>query len=130
MRFILGAWMNRRYTRLPSSIVLGLVPGLLLIYTATRAASDGDWFAFVVFLVLVLLQALMYPLARESYYRVTQPMREGIGGWFLPFPFALIVLVVKVTVYVYLWVLAIPIGIAGFCYLALTERAGKGWRLV
>jgi hypothetical protein len=32
-------------------------------------------------------------------------------------------------VYVYLWVLAIPVAIAGFFYLAFTERAGNGWRL-
>ncbi|QZQ53788.1 hypothetical protein KZI27_00930 (plasmid) [Curtobacterium sp. TC1] len=130
MRFVLGAWINRRYTRLPSSIVLGLLPGIFFIYLATRAAASADWFAFTAAIVFVMVQALAYPLARESYFRVTQPMREGMGGWFLSGPLALLVLLVRFNVYVYLWVLAIPVGIAGFCYLALTERAGNGWRLV
>ncbi|OII01447.1 hypothetical protein BIU95_07110 [Curtobacterium sp. MCBA15_007] len=129
MRFVLGAWINRRYTRLPSSIVLGLLPGIFFIYLATRAAAGGDWFAFTVAIVFVVLQALAYPLARESYFRVTQPMREGIGGWILSGPLALFVLLVRFNVYVYLWVLAIPVAIAGFFYLAFTERAGNGWRL-
>ncbi|WP_420367100.1 hypothetical protein [Curtobacterium sp. L1-20] len=130
MRFVLGAWINRRYTRLPSSIVLGLLPGIFFIYLATRAAAGGDWFAFAGAISFVVVQALAYPLAREGYFRATQPMREGVGGWILPAPIALFVLLLKFNVYVYLWVLSIPIGIAGFCYLALTESAGNGWRLV
>lgn len=129
MRFVLGAWINRRYTRLPSSIVLGLLPGIFFLYLATRAAVGGDWIAFAGAIVFVVVQALAYPLARESYFRVTQPMREGIGGWIMSGPLALFVLLVRFNVYVYLWVLAIPVAIAGFCYLALTERAGNGWRL-
>ncbi|UFU15921.1 hypothetical protein LQK89_17275 (plasmid) [Curtobacterium sp. C1] len=129
MRFVLGAWINRRYTRLPSSIVLGLLPGVIFIFTGVRAFLEGDWIAGTAAIVFVVLQALAYPLARESYFRVTQPMRAGMGGWILPGPLALLVLLVRFNVYIYLWVLAIPVGIAGFCYLALTERAGNGWRL-
>jgi hypothetical protein len=129
MRFVLGAWINRRYTRLPSSIALGLLPGTFFISLAIRAAADGDWFAFAGAIGFVMVQALAYPIARESYFRVTQPMREGMGGWILPAPIALFVLLVRFNVYVYLWVLAIPVAIAGFFYLAFAERAGNGWRL-
>lgn len=114
---------------MPSSIVLGLLRGIFFIYLATRAAAGGDWFAFTAAILFVMVQAIAYPLARESYFRATQPMREGMGGWILPAPIALFVLLVRFNVYVYLWVLAIPVAIAGFFYLAFAERAGNGWRL-
>lgn len=125
----MGAWANRKYTELPSSFILGLIPSLAIGgVLLTVAAQGGDWLAVVLFSVFLLFQALFYPLARETYYRLTQPLRRGLGIWIIPLPIVVIGWILKLYIYVILWVLALPIGIAGFCYLAITERNGKGWR--
>lgn len=129
MEFVLGAWRNRRYTRLPSSLILGALPGALFLTLVASSSPGTDLLAFLFIVPFLALQAVAYPLARETWFRVTQPLREGIGEWTLPLPVALIFFGVRFQVYLVVWSLAIPMGAIGFAHLARGERAGRGWRL-
>lgn len=134
--FIGGAFRNRRYTRLSSSIVLSMLFLAVFVTPAVMAASttkNGGTTAtagVVMLAVIGGLNAFFYPLVREVYFRMTQPMREGVGLLFLGGVLILILWGVKIFVALLLWTFAFLLGIPAFLYLAVTEANGRGWRLV
>ncbi|MBF4623166.1 hypothetical protein [Clavibacter sp. VKM Ac-2872] len=129
MSFVLGAWLNRRYTRLPSSMVLGGIPGVAIIVMEASSSTTKAPSHFVLLSMVMLVQTITYPLAREAWFRLTQPMREGLGSWTIPLLLVPVVFALRFYVYVVIWAFAVPLGVAGFVYLAVGERAGRGWRL-
>ena len=129
MQFVLGAWRNRRYTRLPSSLILGALPGAAIIFMEATSSSAKPPLHFVLLTMASIVQTIAYPLARETWFRVMQPLREGMGTWIVPLLLVLLFWIIRFYVYVLVWALAIPLGAAGFVYLAMGERAGRGWRL-
>lgn len=134
--FVGGAFRNRRYTRLSSSIVLSILFLAVFVTPAIVAASttpNGPMSAtagLVTLAVIGGLNAFFYPLVREVYFRMTQPMREGVGFLLLGGVLVLILWGVKIFVAMLLWTFAFLLGIPAFLYLALTEANGRGWRLV
>lgn len=134
--FVGGAFRNRRYTRLSSSIVLSILFLAVFVAPAIVAAStttNGPTSATAGLAALAFiggLNAFFYPLVREVYFRMTQPMREGVGLLFLGGVLILILWGVKIFVALLLWTFAFLLGIPAFLYLALTEANGRGWRLV
>lgn len=124
MRFVVGAWANMRYTVLLSSFLLALpLPVLMGIANFTKAGWKAD--ALVWFLLYAIAHVLLYPLARELYFGLTEPIRRGVGQMYIWGPLLLIVFAFKIWVYLIVSVLAIPLGLIGFAYLGL--RARYGW---
>lgn len=126
--FVAGFWLNRRYTRLSSSIILGVtVSGTLLAVLWTQLPEHP--LAAPSVITMLISNAIFYPAAREGYYRVTQPMREGLQGIFLIGIFALIGLLARLIIFVLLWQFAVPLGILSGSALGIAEARGRGWRL-
>lgn len=126
MKFILGAWANTKYTRPTSSFILTLVfwGGLLAFnYAMENPADLSIW-------IWAGINALLFPIARETYFRLTGPIRDGLAGIVLWGPLFLIALVLRLTVFVLLNFFAIPLGILGFIYLAIQESKGQGYRVI
>lgn len=126
--FLTGVWLNRRYTRLSSSIILGLMVSavfLAMIWIQLplypRAAPG--------LLAMLVANTLFYPAAREGYYRATQPVREGLGGIFLIGLLAIIGFIVRLMIFLLLWFFAVPLGVLSSLYLGIAEVRGYGWRI-
>jgi len=121
MGFVVGAWGNMRYTVLVSSFLLGLpLPVLVGITTFTNASWKPEnvaWFA-----LYAVAHVLLYPLAREMYFRLTEPIRRGIGEIYIGGIFLLVAFIFKLWIYLIISVLAIPLGLIGFAYLGLRAR--------
>lgn len=130
--FIGGAWMNRRYTRLSSSLILGVLVAVGFLVLVWPKTDPAGWqtAAMIQLSVWAALNAVLYPLARELYFRLTQPLREGAGLMLVGGILLIIVWIAKLTIFLLLWMLAVPIGVIAFIYLAITDAAGKGWRWV
>ncbi|GAA1849020.1 hypothetical protein GCM10009813_08420 [Brevibacterium marinum] len=138
--FIVGAWLNRKYTRLASSLILAVIP----IVGFYSIVDFEDWSAgfnpaagfnrFVDDLNLVgilvgIALFVLYPLPREIYFRTTQPMAEALAGLgVIGLPLVILVFCVKIWLYLIVWVASIPLGLLGFFYLAITEASGNGFR--
>ncbi|SDR75681.1 hypothetical protein SAMN04489751_0344 [Brevibacterium sandarakinum] len=125
--FITGAWANRRHTRLISSLILAVLPlgAYYFVEGSSRLSAD-----LTVIGILTSISILaFYPLAREVFYRMTQPIAEAFTGFFvIGWLLVLIVFVVRILMYLLIWVTSIPLGILGFFYLAITEARGDGFR--
>lgn len=72
---------------------------------------------------------LFFPLARETYFRLTGPIGDGLAGIVFWGPFFLIALALRITVFVLLNFMAVALGILGFFYLATQEAKGNGYRV-
>lgn len=68
---------------------------------------------------------LLFPLAREFYFGLTEPIRRGLGGLILWGPLLIALFVFKITVYIVLTVTAVPFGALAYVYLAF--RAHYRW---
>lgn len=62
---------------------------------------------------------------------MTRPLAEGLSGIGV-IGIVLVVLVIFIRIWLNLvvWLVSIPLGIVGFFYIAITEAAGKGYRLI
>ncbi|MDV2982483.1 UNVERIFIED_CONTAM: hypothetical protein Q9R71_35440 [Actinomycetes bacterium ARC8] len=126
MKYIVGAWTNTKFTRPVSSFILALVFwGSLLSfnYSMDNPADLSIW-------IWAGANVLLFPLARETYFRLTGPIRDGLSGIVLWGPLFLIALALRITVFVLLNFLAIPLGTLGFFYLATQEAKGNGYRVI
>lgn len=126
MKFIIGAWANNKCTRPVSSFILALAFwGLFLSfnYSMDNPADLSIW-------IWAGANVLLFPLARETYFRVTGPIREGLSGIILWGPLFLIALALRIFVFVLLNFVAVPLGILGFFYLAIQEARGTGYRII
>ena len=130
-----GIWLNRKYTSLTSSIMLGAALTIAFCAFPYIVVEDAQFsFAnlFTEYRLIVwfaLANFLFYPFSREIYFRLTQPIRVAIGGIVVWGWVVLILWVVRLAIFLYLWLLAIPLGIIGVVYLAAQEALGKGWRV-
>lgn len=130
-----GTWLNRKYTNLGSSIILGAAPTitfLLILYGPwmQEPVASVHPLSTVVIVGMFVANAVFYPFNREVYYRMTAPIRAGIGDLFVGGILLLIVWAVRVAIYVYLWVFSSTIGVLAFLYLLITEATGRGYRIV
>ncbi|MBM6590237.1 hypothetical protein [Brevibacterium sp. RIT 803] len=141
LSFIGGAWLNRKYTRLVSSLILAVIP-LVVFYSIV---DFEDWSAGfdpaagfnrlvddlnLVGVLTGISLFVFYPLAREIYFRTTQPMAEALAGLrVIGLPLVILVYLVKIWLYLIVWLVSIPLGILGFFYLAITEASGNGYRM-
>lgn len=126
MKYVIGAWANNKCTRLVSSFILTLVFwGIFLSfnYSLDNPADLSIW-------IWAAANVLLFPLARETYFRVTQPIREGLSGIILWGPLFLLALALRIGIFVLLNFVSIPLGLAGFFYLATQEANGNGYRIV
>lgn len=129
MQFITGAWRNTRFTHPTSSVLLGLVPVLIVGFGAfPQLLLGGNLASIGVAAILLSLQVLAYPLARETYFRLTEPIRRGLGPLILIGPLFFVYWGFRLGIYIGLTIVAIPLGAVGFFYLATTEHTGRGWR--
>lgn len=125
--FIVGAWANRRHTRLVSSLILAVLPlaAYFCVEGSTRVFADLTVVGILTSIAIVAL----YPLAREAFYRLTQPIAEALAGFFvIGWILVLIVFITRLLMYLLVWVIAIPLGFLSFFYLAITEARGNGFR--
>ncbi|RZU62851.1 hypothetical protein [Zhihengliuella halotolerans] len=131
MKFVIGAWANRRYTRLTSSLVLGTFFAALIAWPVRGGldASDDPGLASGVWIGLGVLNVLFAPVARELYFRATQPIREGLSGIVVSGPLFIVTLACRIGAWVLLNLFAIPLGLVGVLYLESQDRAGRGWRI-
>lgn len=139
--FIGGAWLNRKYTRLTSSLILAVIP-IVVFYSIV---DFEDWSAgfdpaagfnrlvddlTLVGILVGIALFVFYPLAREIYFRTTQPMAEALAGLrVIGWPLVILVFCVKIWLYLIVWLVSIPLGILGFLYHAITEASGNGYRM-
>lgn len=127
LHFIVGAWANRRHTRLISSFILAVLP--LAAYYFVEGSSRISNDLTVVGILTSIAIVAFYPLAREVFYRLTQPMAEAFAGFFvIGWLLVLIVFVFRILMYLLIWVASIPLGLLGFFYLAIAEARGDGFR--
>lgn len=132
MKFIGHAYLNRRYTRLvPSCVMAGAIALAYLVavpafHGSTNAVTLGGT---VIDLMVVALQGLLYPFARETYFRLTGPLRQAAPTLILPLPWLAGLYIGKFLVFMAVLSVTIPLGFAGFLYLSVTERRGEGYRL-
>lgn len=125
--FIVGAWANRRHTRLISSLILAVLPlaAYYFVEGSSRVSNDLTAIGIITSVAIVVF----YPLAREVFYRMTQPIAEGFAGFFvIGWLLVLVVFVVRILMYLLIWVASIPLGLLGFFYLAIAEARGDGYR--
>ncbi|WP_156762013.1 hypothetical protein [Microbacterium karelineae] len=132
--FIGGAYANRRYTRLTSSIILGaaVTVAMIVVFLTTTPPSKwgaSDGIGMTIILGWTIANAVLFPLAREQYYRATQPIRDGLSGIFMWGILAIVYLVARLAIFVYLWGFAWIIGLVGLCYLGTQDANGRGWRI-
>jgi len=131
MKFVIGAWANRRYTRLTSSLVLAAVFAALIAWPIRGGldAYDNPGLARGIWIALGVLNVLFAPLVRELYFRATQPIREGLSGIVVWGPLLIVTLACRLGAWALLNLSAIPFGLVGFLYLGSQDRAGHGWRI-
>lgn len=125
--FIVGAWANRRHTRLVSSLILAVLPlaAYFFVEGSTRVFAELTVLGILTSIAIVAL----YPLAREVFYRLTRPIAEAFAGFFvIGWILVLIVFITRILMYLLVWVIAIPLGFLGFFYLAIAEARGDGFR--
>jgi hypothetical protein len=91
---------------------------------------EQAWSSFVLLLPLAYFagSALLYPFAREAYYRATRGAREAVSGVFVFGGLFLLTLAFRVATFVVLWAVAIPVGLLAAGFLGASERRGNGWR--
>jgi hypothetical protein len=123
VQFVLGPWRDLRYTYLLSSLALALPFPVLTLISTFQIVPTADRAVFVI--IWAVLHMLLYPLARELYFGLTEPIRRGMAGLILWGPLALAIFVLRFMVYCFLSAMAVPIGIVAFIYLSL--RARYGW---
>ncbi len=129
MNFIGRAYLNRRFTRLiPSCVLAALIGGIYLVVAIIHAGSQPGS-ATAVDLVVVAFEALLFPFAREIYFRLTWPLRSSMPVLIVPLPVLGAFYVGKAVMFVVLVSVTIPLGIVGFIFLGLTEHRGSGYRL-
>lgn len=125
--FIAGAWANRRHTRLISSLILAVLP--LAAYYLIEGASGVSADLTIIGVLTSIAIVAFFPLAREVFYRLTQPIAEALAGFFvIGSILVLIVFITRLLTYLLIWVVSIPLGFLGFFYLAITEARGDGFR--
>lgn len=143
LRFIVGAWLNLRYTRLISSLILAVLP--IVVYYSFNDFF-GDWTAGfdpvagfnrltadlnLVGMLTGIALLVFYPLAREIYFRTTRPLAEALTGLsVIGFLLVFLVFIIRIWLFMVVWVFSVPLGIVGFFYLAITEASGRGYRLI
>ncbi|CBT77230.1 hypothetical membrane protein [Glutamicibacter arilaitensis Re117] len=126
MKYIIGAWANTKYTRPVSSFILAIVfwGGFLSFnYSMDNPADLSIW-------IWASASVLFFPPARETYFRLTGPIRDGLSGIVLWGPLFLVALALRITIFVLLVFIAVPLGLLGFFYLATQEARGKGYRVI
>jgi len=125
--FFRGVWLNRRFTGLLPSILLGVPFSALMLWTGWLTARNrlGDLLFTAAY---ALGCVVLYPVAREGYYRVTQPLRDGLGEIWLGGPLVLVAYLVRLLIYLLLVGFAVPVGLVSGIYLGLAEVSGHGWR--
>ena len=120
MNIALAPWKDLRYTHLTSSILLALPFAVGFGVQAFQPGRRGD--EVLISVTMALLQLLLFPLARELYFMLTEPIRRGLEGFILWGPLVLALVVGKIIMYLVLSVLGIPLGLLGFGILALRAR--------
>lgn len=124
MRFAVGAWASMRYTVLLSSFMLAL-PLPIMVGIANFTKVNWDMAALAWFALYAVAHVLLYPLARELYFCLTEPIRRGVGQLYIGGLLLLVVFIFRIWIYLIVSVIAIPLGLIGFVYLSL--RARHGW---
>jgi hypothetical protein len=140
--FLAGAWLNRRWTRSSSSIVLALIPTVLVIVSGGRLPVIGPAlaeaglmgpstapFVFGITVAFTIANLVLFPFAREIYFRSTASMREGLDDVAVFGVLFLVVIIGRVVTFAVIWVLSIPMGIVGILTLGAEDRQGAGWRI-
>jgi len=140
--FVTAAWLNRRWTRSSSSILLGLIPTVLLVASGGRLPVIGPALVEAGLLTsssapvvagvtaaIALVNLLLFPFAREMYYRTTMPIREGLAGTMVFGWLYLVVVVCKIAMFLVIWAVSIPAGLLGLLTLGEEDRRGQGWRI-
>lgn len=126
MKYIIGAWANTKCTRPLSSFILALAfwgTFMAFNYAMENPADLSIW-------IFAGANVLFFPLARETYFRLTGPIRDGLAGIVLWGPLFLIALALRITVIVLLNFTAVPLGALGFFYLATQEAKSNGYRVI
>lgn len=140
--FVGGAWRNRRWTRSSSSLLLGLIPTALVVISGGQLPVLGPELARAgvltptsaplvagVTATIALVNLLLFPLAREMYYRSTAPIREGLSGIMVFGWLFLVAVACQIAMFVVIWIVAIPAGLIGLFVLGEEDRRGLGWRM-
>lgn len=140
--YIGGAWLNRRWTRSSSSVLLGLLPAGLLImsggklpvlgpalYDAGLLEEATESYVIGAVIILAVVNVLLFPFAREMYFRATGSMREGVSGSYAVGWMFLLVTVCRIAMLFAIWCLSIPLGLLGIRVLGEQDRQGLGWRI-
>lgn len=135
-RFLVGAWRNRRYTRSGSSFVLGLIPAAAMVVMFLPVQSHPSSYQSVAtiltFFVLptawVAVNVLLFPFVRESWFRGTAPVREGMSGVFVSGPLLIVTMVGRGVVLCILWGVSFLVGPFALWLLGAEDRRGFGWR--
>lgn len=123
MESLVRTWTNMRYTVLFSSFVLALpLPILVAISNSNSVKWSADVIAW--FALYAIAHILLYPLARELYFCLTEPIRRGVGQMYFWGPLIIIVFAFKIWIYLIISIIAIPLGLIGFAYLSLRARGG------
>lgn len=112
-----------RYTVLVSSVLLALPLPILMGIVNFNAGWRPD--AVIWFVLYAIAHVLLYPLARELYFCLTEPIRRGVGEMYIGGILLLIVFIFRLWIYLIVSAFAIPLGLIGFAYLGL--RARHGW---
>lgn len=130
-----GVWLNRKYTSLTSTMLLGAALTVFFCALPYVIVEDAQ-FSFVhlftenrLMVSFSLLNFVLYPFSREIYFRLTQPIRVAIGGIIVWGWVVFLLWFVRFAIFAYIWLLAIPVGLVGLVYLATQEARGKGWRI-
>ena len=126
MKCIIGAWANTKCTRPVSSFILALAfwgTFMAFNYAMGNPADLSIW-------IFAGANVLFFPLARETYLRLTGPIRDGLVGILLWVQLFFIALALRITVFVLLNFMAVPLVILGFFYLATQEAKGNGYRVI
>ena len=131
--FFVGWWRNRRYTRTISSLIIGAVLSIALFkmqFEQSFLMHDPGYAVYgIVIPVVLILNVLFFPAAREGYYRIMRPVHEGLSGFWVGGILLVIVLAVRTIFLVALWAFAIPLGLLAGIYLGASEVRGNGWRV-
>lgn len=110
-----------RYTVLASSVFLALpLPILMGIVNFSSVGWKPE--SLIWFVLYSIAHMLLYPLARELYFCLTEPIRRGVGEMYIGGLLLLIVFIFRLWIYCIISVFAIPLGLIGFAYLGLRAR--------
>ncbi|RBP64917.1 hypothetical protein DFO66_10523 [Brevibacterium sanguinis] len=134
---VFRAFANRKSTSLTATLVLDLILTALWFWPLVSEHSwapvslvglDGSEFA--VWSGFGVLNALLYPFAREIYFRLTGfiPRITTWGGDSSWQVLSVMLVILKLAALIYTWLLAVPLGAIGGVYLVIQEHAGRGYR--